>query len=408
MARRLRRPSAFVALVLAIEFLDELTFGAREAAWPGIQDDLSLSYVQIGLLLSVPNYVAIGVEPVLFILGDVWKRRLIVLGGGLAFAAASMLTALSQSFWPLLATQVLFYPASGAFVSLSQASLMDHAPARREQNMARWELAGSVGVLGGTLGIGALVIMGAGWRPAFYLCGGLALCLALLLARLKTFPQSGQEAVTGPRELARTVLSGFGEAVRTLRRWSVLRWLVLVDLADLMGDVLLGYLALYLVGAGEATEAQAAFGVAVWTVAGLAGDIFIIPLFERVPGTTWVRLTAVLKLAVFPALLLAPELWMKMCLLAVAGATSAGWYAVLQAKLFDAMPGKSGTAIALNSFSSLLAGVFPLAIGAAAAAWGIGGAMWLLMFGPVALIIGLPRRGDKPAPAPEARGGEPP
>jgi hypothetical protein len=41
-----------VATLLAIELLDELVFGAREAAWPLIRDQLSLSYTQIGLLLS--------------------------------------------------------------------------------------------------------------------------------------------------------------------------------------------------------------------------------------------------------------------------------------------------------------------------------------------------------------------
>lgn len=33
---------------------------------------------------------------------------------------------------------ILFYPASGAFVNLSQATLMDSETDRHEQNMARW------------------------------------------------------------------------------------------------------------------------------------------------------------------------------------------------------------------------------------------------------------------------------
>ena len=43
---------------LAIELLDELVFGAREAAWPLIRTDLDLTYLQIGVLLSVPAAVA--------------------------------------------------------------------------------------------------------------------------------------------------------------------------------------------------------------------------------------------------------------------------------------------------------------------------------------------------------------
>ena len=46
---------ALVAALLFIEFLDEFFFGALEAAWPLIRDELSLTYVQVGLLLSVPR-----------------------------------------------------------------------------------------------------------------------------------------------------------------------------------------------------------------------------------------------------------------------------------------------------------------------------------------------------------------
>ena len=51
--------------------------------------------------------------------------------GGLLFAASLLLTAVSPGFWLLLASFILFYPASGAFVSLSQAELMDRDPVRR-------------------------------------------------------------------------------------------------------------------------------------------------------------------------------------------------------------------------------------------------------------------------------------
>jgi predicted MFS family arabinose efflux permease len=61
-----------------------------------------------------------------------------------------LLVALGHSFELLLLAFVLMYPASGAFVSLSQASLMDLAPDRREANMVRWTIAGAVGALAGT------------------------------------------------------------------------------------------------------------------------------------------------------------------------------------------------------------------------------------------------------------------
>jgi predicted MFS family arabinose efflux permease len=135
------RYSTFAFTLLAIEFLDELVFGAREAAWPLIRSDLGLSYAEVGLLLSLPNVASNVVEPFLGILGDVWKRRVLILGGGVIFALAVLLSALSQSLLALLLAFILFYPASGAFVSLSQAALMDTDPARHEHNMARWTFA---------------------------------------------------------------------------------------------------------------------------------------------------------------------------------------------------------------------------------------------------------------------------
>jgi MFS family permease len=167
--RSLRAGAGFTLALLTVEFLDEFVFGAREAAWPLIRTDLGLSYVQIGLLLSVPNLVSSVVEPALGILADMWNRRVLILAGGLFFALSLLLTVLSADFWLLLASFVLFYPASGALVSLSQATLMDIEPARHEHNMARWTLAGSVGVVAGPLVLSLAALLGWSWRAPSWL-----------------------------------------------------------------------------------------------------------------------------------------------------------------------------------------------------------------------------------------------
>lgn len=142
-------------IFLAIEFLDEFVDGVQGAAMPLIRDDLQLSYVQVGMLLAIPNIISNFLEPIFGILGDVGhRRRKLILGGGIAFALALLLIALSHNFPLLLVAFILFYPASGAFVSLSQASLMDIDSTRHEQNMARWALAGFRGKCCGTVGFG--------------------------------------------------------------------------------------------------------------------------------------------------------------------------------------------------------------------------------------------------------------
>src|SRR5690242_14420793 len=117
-ARNLR---ALALTLLAIEFLDEIVFGVREAAWPLIRDDLRLDYQQVGLLLGLPGIASSLIEPFLGVLGDVWRRRVLVLGGGFCFGAALLLIAASHNFLLLLLAFLILYPASGSFVSLSQA-----------------------------------------------------------------------------------------------------------------------------------------------------------------------------------------------------------------------------------------------------------------------------------------------
>ena len=73
---------------------------------------------------------------------------------------------------------------------------------------------------------------------------------------------------------------------------------------------------------------------------------------------------------------------------------------ILRANLFSSMPGQSGTAQALGSISGMIGKLIPLGIGLAAQAYGLQTAMWLLIAGPIALLIGLPRRAVHLTPRP--------
>ncbi|MCX9078761.1 MAG: MFS transporter, partial [Candidatus Methanoperedens sp.] len=323
-----RRVGAFVLTLLAIEFLDEFVFGTREAAWPLIRDDLGLTYAQIGLLLGVPGIIASLIEPTLGILGDVWKRRILILGGGVMFALSCLFTAVSQSFWPLMLTFVLFYPASGAFVSLSQSALMDTDPTRHEQNMARWTFAGSVGVVTGSLLLGVAVNIGLGWRGLFLALGLLAALLVVIASR---FPFTNGASEEGGEAVS--FRQGVRNALEALRRREVLRWLTLLQFSDLMLDILLGYLALYMVDVAGVSEAEAGVAVAVWSVVGLVGDLALIPLLERVRGLSYLRISVLLELALYPAFLLVEGYVPKLIILGLLGFFNSGWYSILAGQL---------------------------------------------------------------------------
>jgi len=342
-------------IYLLIEFLDELVFGVGEVALPLLRDDLHLTYTQIGLLLSLPGIIAAFIEPFIGVLGDVWKRRVLIIAGGILFAFSLALTGISTTFYLLLFSFVLFFPSSGAFVSLSQANLMDSDTSRHEQNMARWTFAGSLGVLSGPLLLGFFVYFGLGWRRTYAtLASFSALCL---LAALRYLPPDQVSTPSFPS--LRIVFDGFHAVFVSLKRVEVWRWLLLLEFADLMGDVLFSYLALYLVDVGRTTTAQAGIAVTVWLAIGLISDFLFIPFIDRQKDSMqFLRVTAFLELFAFAALVLTPGFLPKLIIVIMVNLFNTGWYPVLQGRLYSSLPGQSASVMAIGSITAPLAKFF--------------------------------------------------
>ncbi len=377
-------------MYLLIEFLDELVYGVGETAWPLIRDNLHLTYTQIGLLLSLPGIIAAFIEPFIGILGDIWKRRALILAGGVFFTLSLLATSISLSFLFLLFSFILFYPASGAFVSLSQASLMDSAPDRHEQNMARWTLAGSLGVLAGPLLLGLLVYFGLGWRGTYALLASLS-TLILILA----FKRIPADSFPSSRPSLRVVLDGFRAAFSALKRREVWRWLLLLEFADLMMDVLLSFLAIYFVDVAQVTESQAGIAVTFWLFLGLFTDFAFIPFIDRQPNSIkFLRFTAAAQLIFFPLFLLVPGFLPKLAVIVFVNFCNTGWYPILQGRLYSSLPGQSASLMAIGAVTTPIAKLLSLAIGLLADQFGLHIAMWILLLGPIALLVGLPNNGQ--------------
>jgi MFS transporter, FSR family, fosmidomycin resistance protein len=383
-------PPALAGLLaaMAVEFADELVDGTKSAAMPLIRHDLGLSYVQVGLLAAIPLLLGSLIEaPIGVLSGTGRRRRRFILGGGLVFVAAIAGMALAPAFLVLLAAMVIFFPASGTFVSLTQSALLDADPERRTQLMARWTLAGSVGDVAGPLVVAAVLAAGASWRVAFGLVAvaGAASWLAVAAAR----PGAGtpeEEAADEDR------WPGVWTAIRITRRAGAFRWLTLLEVSDLLLDVFSAFLALYLVAEAHATPAVAALGVAVRLAAGLAGDAVLIGALERFDPLRVLRASVLAAGVLFPAFLLVPGLGAKLGLLAVLSIATAPWYPVLKAELFRSLPGRSGLAVSLGSVAGLAGALGPLAVGLLAQRLGIGWAMVPLALVPPALLAAPTRR----------------
>lgn len=373
---------------LLIEFIDELVFGVSETAWPLIRDDLNLTYTQIGLLLSLPGIIAAFIEPFIGILGDVWRRRLLILGGGILFTASLFITSSSYSFYILLFSFILFFPSSGAYVSLSQANLMDSDESRHEQNMARWTFAGSLGVVTGPLLLGLIVYLGLGWRGTYALLASLS-ALSLIVA----FRYLPADKKNTPFPSFAEVFDGFKSAFEALKRKEVWRWLLLLEFADLMLDVLFSFLALYFVDVAHVTETQAGIAVMIWLVMGLITDFLFIPYVDKQKDTIrFLRRTAILNAIAFIAFMLVPGFIPKILLVILVNLFNTGWYPILQGRLYSSLPGQSASLMAIGAVTTPLAKSLPLIIGILADQFGLQTAMWILLLGPIALLIGLPRK----------------
>jgi MFS transporter, FSR family, fosmidomycin resistance protein len=371
---------------LAVELVDELVDGTKSAAMPLIRHDLGLSYVQVGLLAAVPLIVGSLIElPVGVLSGSGRRRRRAVLTGGLVFIGAVLAAGLARTFPVLLAALVIFFPASGAFVSLTQSALLDAGPERRAQLMARWTLAGSVGAVVGPLLVAAVLGAGGSWRLAFVLVavGGAVSWLAVAAAGRAA---EGTDETDETDDARDDGWPGLRAAIQISARAGAFRWLVLLQVADLLLDVFSAFLALYLVSAVHVSPAVAALGVAVRLASDLAGAALLIPLLERCQERALLRVSVLAAGLLFPAFLLVPGLAPKLVLLAALSIATAPWYPVLQAGLFRSLPGRSGLAVSLSSAAGLAGGIGPLAVGLLAQYFGLTWAMASLALVPVVLL----------------------
>ncbi len=387
-----RLAASLVVALYAIELLDEFIYGLHGAALPYLKTDLDLTYTQIGLLFTLPGLVAIFAEPIIGLLGDTKHRRALMLGGLVATALSLFLVGVGQTYLVILFAFVIMASASGAYVNLAQATLIDRDLNRSAPTMARWTLLGAIGVAASPLIATTVFYLGYGWRGLYLSLVAVAGLYAVTLIRhhFNGGHVSDEESVS-PKILFQNLITG-------LTNRELIRWMLLTELADLMLDKLLEVTGLYFHDVAGVSLAAASAAVAVSTISGLIGGAVLVPVLERINGLRVLRLSAVIAFIAYVSFLLIPSVPIKYILIAVVAFSTAAWYPVLKAKCYDALPGQSGLVMAVTSLGNVSSLFVPVILGGLADAFGLGWAMWLLALGPVALFVGLGRKTSPPDP----------
>jgi FSR family fosmidomycin resistance protein-like MFS transporter len=265
--------------------------------------------------------------------------------------------------------------------------------------MARWTLAGSIGAVMGPVLVATVLGAGGTWRVAFVLIAGVstaAWCAVAWSGRASKVGQQDRRAAADPGAADPGAAEddaedgqawpGWRAAASIVRQSGALRWLMLLEVADLLQDVLTPFLALYLVAVVHVSPAVAALAIALRLGAGLAGDVVLIRVLARRESRGVIRASIWATLVVFPAFLLVPGLGLKLAALTALTIATAPWYPVLQAELYGSLPGRSGLAVSLTSASGLAGALGPLAVGLLAQRFGLSWALGALCVVPVVML----------------------
>jgi len=374
-----RLPFLMVAL-LFVDFIDEFSSGVPVVGVPGIQEDFGLRYSAAAFLVFTgPLLVGWILEPPLFVWADRHPKKWFVCGGLATLGALSLAIGLSGSFVVVAGALMLMYAASGAGVSLSQATLMDLYPEQRERVMARWVFMGAAGDLAAPALFWGLALFALGWREAFAVSGALVLAYALLLARQR-FPAPARET-DGSEDVP--ILGALRAAFRDR---TLLLWLFGAWLCSLMDELLVGFGALYLrdvLGADTATRSAV---LMCMMAGGMLGLLLLDRLLARHAPLRLLMLACIGTAVSFAAWLAAPSpLWSGAWMFAT-GLFSGALYPLAKAQAYRALPGRSGMLNAMAHVFTPLDLALPLAMGLVADRFGLLPALAVLILQPVGLF----------------------
>lgn len=402
----MRRLVTATALLLAVEFLDELYSGAVGLGAASIQETFAASYTQVSAaLLFGPALVALVIEPFLFVLADRYPRKWFLSSGTIVMGVGGLLAAVSPSLFVVGVGISLAYLGSGAGVAMAQATLVDRFPEDRERSLARWTLWGEIGDLFAPVLVGLVFALEGGWRSTL-----VVVSLAMITWGIVWFflddERRGQRGASpecsadGHDEEEEEDEPGVIEALRiALTRRDLLGWLGATAMCDFMDDLLTIFAVLYL----EEVRSLDVVAISVVIGAGVFGSISGLVACERlflrkVEPLRLLWMTSVMCGVFYSAWLFVEETPALAVGFFLVGFSAAPMYPITVARAYAALPGQSGTVNAVAHLFTPLTLSLPLGMGLVADSFGLEAALWLVLVQPIALGVVALRTKQPPLP----------
>jgi predicted MFS family arabinose efflux permease len=369
-------------VLLGVELLDELYSGVPAVGAPAIQASFAVDYERMAwLLLLVPCIVGMAVEPLLYLLADRHPRKWFVCGGLLGMAGAGLLAAAATAPWQLCAAVTLAYVSAGIGVNMAQATLIDEAPERRAQVMARWAMLGTAGDLLAPAMMAGLAAVGLGWRAGYLIVGGVAGLFALALIR-ERFPAGHGHGDEETDEGGVRLRDALWTALRNRR---LLLWLFCAGLCGLLDEILVIFASLHLrdvLGAG-AVERSIVLGAFV--AGGAIGLVICERLLARREPLRVLAASSAACALLYIAWIAAPSWPVSALLMAAVGCTAAPLYPIAAAQMYEALPGRSGAVHAAGHLFTPIEMALPWLLGWIADQAGTAAALLALTAQPIVL-----------------------
>jgi FSR family fosmidomycin resistance protein-like MFS transporter len=264
-------------------------------------------------------------------------------------------------------------------VNLAQATLIDAAPERRAQVMARWAMLGTAGDLAAPAMMAGLAAIGLGWRTGYLIVGGVAGLFALALIRMD-FPTAAHGDETD--EPAVRLRAALATALRNRR---LLLWVLGSGLCALLDEVLVIFASLHLrdvLGAGPVARSVV---LGAYVAGGAVGLAVCERLLARREPLRLLAASSAACAILYLAWIAAPSWPLSALLMALVGSTAAPLYPIAAAQMYEAMPGRSGAVHAAGHLFTPIEMALPWLLGWIADRAGTAAALLTLIAQPVVL-----------------------